>query len=620
MKIILNNFIVKEISNKYSVPKENGAEITTLKATVEDNVAKIKIKLRPKTDEDLKKWKEKLEGGIKDGTFAYKFGSDGNKTKTAEEKKKIAGIIAKKVKDKLAEQKKIAKIEAIEKALTKEVYNKDEQITFDVYKKAEEMLWIKAECQGDIKKHEGEFLKKDGEYFVVGQGKCPRCGILTLVELDQIFTNATKEKKEQLMSAFNQANSKFGLNTCQQKAHFFAQVREEVGTSIDIKEGEGLNYAVEKLTEHFTRFSTTSLLNGPPNDLAFSYGRIDSRNISFLKNTYNRPRLTEHPANVQMIANIAYANKEDNGDAASGDGWKYRGRGIIQITFKRKYTNINRRITSDYPEYGKIIDANNINNIDEGTVASMAYWEEYGCQREAEKGISRTSFDAIVDIINSRTPSREARWGHLQNMINIFKVNDCQKNAVSEACTPDCSQCFNYSDVWENPEISSDNGGKNNNRYNHGSGREHKGVDILSGPTYKDVHSLMCGTVEAVVNSYETNKYGKKKLGNVINIKSNDKDGNVVYLLYCHLDKVDVTVGQKVSHGQKIGLSGSTGNASDGSMPNGSPGHGISKNYWHVHIEACSDGAGLVTFFGKDRLQPENYMKTKFDNDGNTIK
>ena len=33
------------------------------------------------------------------------------------------------------------------------------------------MLWIKAECQGDIKKYEGEYLKKDGEYFVVGK-KC----------------------------------------------------------------------------------------------------------------------------------------------------------------------------------------------------------------------------------------------------------------------------------------------------------------------------------------------------------------------------------------------------------------------------------------------------------------
>lgn len=44
-------------------------------------------------------------------------------------------------------------------------------------------------------------------------------------------------------------------------------------------------------------------------------------------------------------------------------------------------------------------------------------------------------------------------------------------------------------------------------------------------------------------------------------------------------------------------------------MPNGSLGHGISKDNWYVHIEACSNGAGLVTFFEKDRLQLEDYMK-----------
>ncbi|WP_310557025.1 peptidoglycan DD-metalloendopeptidase family protein, partial [Flavobacterium sp.] len=517
-------------------------------------------------------------------------------------------------KAKLTELKKFAKVDAIEKALTKDAYNKDEEITFDVYKSVTENLWLKAECEG-TKKHEGEFLKKDGEYFEIGK-KCPRCGKLTIEELDLIFTSATKVKKEQLMNAFNLANTKFGLNTCQQKAHFFAQVRQEVGPSIDIKDGEGLNYAVEKLTEHFSRFSTTGSLNGPPNDLAFTYGRIDRKNIDFLKNTYNRPNLTEHTANVQMIANITYANKEDNGDAASGDGWTYRGRGIIQITFKRKYTKINDRITSDYPEFGITIDANNINNLNEGTVASMAYWKEYGCQKEAEKGILRPNLEAIINIINNSTPTRDLRWGHLQNMINIFKVNDCQKD-TAESCTTDCSQCFNYADVWENPVISSDNGGKNNNRYDKGSSREHKGIDILSGVTYKDVHSIMCGTVEAIVNTYKTNEYGSKKLGNVVNIKSKDKDGNVVYILYCHLDQVDVTVGETVSHGQKIALSGSTGNASDGSVANGEPGRGISKENWHVHIEACSDGAGAVTFYGKNRLQPEDYMKTKFDANGN---
>ena len=125
-----------------------------------------------------------------------------------------------------------------------------------------------------------------------------------------------------------------------------------------------------------------------------------------------------------MIANIAYANRNGNGDVASGDGWRYRGRGIIQITGKEKYDRINTRIDSDYPEFGINIDANNINTLNEGTVASMAYWKEYGCQREAEKGISRTNFDAIVNIVNSGTSSREARWGHLQNMINIFRVNE----------------------------------------------------------------------------------------------------------------------------------------------------------------------------------------------------
>lgn len=130
----------------------------------------------------------------------------------------------------------------------------------------------------------------------------------------------------------------------------------------------------------------------------------------------------------------------------------------------------------------------------------------------------------------------------------------------------------------------------------------------------------MCGTVEKIVTSFITNKYGSLKLGNVVNVKSKDKNGNTVYILYCHLDKVYVAEGQNVKHGEKIALSGSTGNASDGSLPNGVPGRGIKKENWHVHIEACSNGAGLVTFFGRDRLQPEDYMKTKFDKNGTAIK
>ncbi|ANO47357.1 peptidase M23 [Flavobacterium columnare] len=83
--------------------KKDGAELTTLKATVEKGEAKIKIKLRPKSDEDLKKWKEKL-AGIKDGQHTYTFGGK-NDTSTDAKKKTVAGIIIKKIKDELAKNK-----------------------------------------------------------------------------------------------------------------------------------------------------------------------------------------------------------------------------------------------------------------------------------------------------------------------------------------------------------------------------------------------------------------------------------------------------------------------------------------------------------------------------------
>ncbi len=43
-------------------------------------------------------------------------------------------------------------------------------------------------------------------------------------------------------------------------------------------------------------------------------------------------------ADPEGLANRAYANKNGNGDAASGDGWRFRGRGLIQITGRDPYT------------------------------------------------------------------------------------------------------------------------------------------------------------------------------------------------------------------------------------------------------------------------------------------
>ena len=258
--------------------------------------------------------------------------------------------------------------------------------------------------------------------------KCPRCKKLTIEELNEIFPTGTQTEKVEIMNAFNNANTKFGLDSCQQKAHFFAQVLQEVGASINVQDGEDLHYRVEALPQHFSKFSTTGRLNGSPNDLAFKYGIINQKNIEYLKKISGRKNLTIQKADVKMIANIAYSNRSDlgNGSIESNDGWNYRGRGIIQITGKEKYETINNSIKSNYPTFAIRIDANNINNLKEGTVASMAYWKEYGCKKRADEGIERSNLDKVVNIVNSQTPTRGKRWENLQRMIKIFKVNECE--------------------------------------------------------------------------------------------------------------------------------------------------------------------------------------------------
>jgi murein DD-endopeptidase MepM/ murein hydrolase activator NlpD len=148
--------------------KENGAELTTLKATVENGVAKIKVKLRPKTDEDLKKWKEKLANGIKDGTYKYTVK---NTFKVSSDLDKIASTIEKKSNEALAPNHHVSKVDISVLLAEGATYTSGNSFEFPKYKKAVENLWLKVECQGDTIKHEGEFLKKDGEYFVIGK-KC----------------------------------------------------------------------------------------------------------------------------------------------------------------------------------------------------------------------------------------------------------------------------------------------------------------------------------------------------------------------------------------------------------------------------------------------------------------
>jgi len=87
-------------------------------------------------------------------------------------------------------------------------------------------------------------------------------------------------------------------------AHFFAQTGHETGNFKLFT--ENLNYSAKSLKAVFGKYF--------PGELAESYER--------------KP---------EKIANRVYASRMANGDEASGDGWKYRGRGALQLTGKANY-------------------------------------------------------------------------------------------------------------------------------------------------------------------------------------------------------------------------------------------------------------------------------------------
>jgi putative chitinase len=88
-------------------------------------------------------------------------------------------------------------------------------------------------------------------------------------------------------------------------AHFFGQTSHETG-GLKIF-SENLNYDVKGLLSIFKKYFPTS-------DIASQYAR-----------------------QPEKIANKVYANRMGNGDETSGDGWKYRGRGALQLTGKDNY-------------------------------------------------------------------------------------------------------------------------------------------------------------------------------------------------------------------------------------------------------------------------------------------
>lgn len=123
------------------------------------------------------------------------------------------------------------------------------------------------------------------------------------------MTGCTVESAEKFLDPINETMQMFGINTKHEIASFVSQIGHESLLFTHLE--ENLNYSAEGLARVWRRYR---MPNGNPNAKAYEIAR-----------------------NPQAIANHCYANRMGNGDELSGDGWRYRGRGLPMITGKDNY-------------------------------------------------------------------------------------------------------------------------------------------------------------------------------------------------------------------------------------------------------------------------------------------
>lgn len=164
---------------------------------------------------------------------------------------------------------------------------------------------------------------------------------------------------ERFLTGVIECQQHFGIDTPIRMAHFLAQCGHE---------SAGFTRLVENMN-----YSATGLLQTWPKRFTMD-GNDKTR--AYAMDYHRRP---------EQIANLVYANRIGNGNVASGDGWKYRGRGLIQITGRTNY----RRFGSDsHPEL--------LEQPTEAAVSAGRFWQANGLNDFADSD----DLESVTKIVN----------------------------------------------------------------------------------------------------------------------------------------------------------------------------------------------------------------------------
>jgi len=176
--------------------------------------------------------------------------------------------------------------------------------------------------------------------------------------------------------------AKFGINTPLRLAHFLAQCGHESG-GFRVTQ-ENLNYSAKGLNGIFKKYFPTEAAATP-------YAR-----------------------NPQKIANKVYANRMANGDEGSGDGYKFRGRGYIQLTGRANYTAFGKSIGEDIASNPDAVSGKY------ALLSAAWFWSNNGLNKLADGGSTDTVVTTITKRVNGGTIGLVDRIKHFKEYYHLL--------------------------------------------------------------------------------------------------------------------------------------------------------------------------------------------------------
>lgn len=203
---------------------------------------------------------------------------------------------------------------------------------------------------------------------------------LTLAQLQQLIPKNPYVK--QWHNALAQLLPEYEINTPQRIAAFIAQCAHESGNFTSLR--ENLNYRWQTLRKIFPKYF-------PTDELAQQYASM--------------------PNKQQAIANLVYANRMGNGAPESGDGYRYAGKGLIQLTGKDNYTWFAASLGISVEEAAEYLETF------EGAAQSACwFWETNKLNTWADRGDILT----LTKRINGGTIGLDDRIKHYEHALHVL--------------------------------------------------------------------------------------------------------------------------------------------------------------------------------------------------------